>query len=120
MRAPEELYEADLGIFGPSTGADAGGKKTATGPENERDKLVRGLEQASESLSKLIRMREATKQAEGTNGAPKVKDEEKEKLEQELRLNLIALAKRAPLDMIAKMRKELLPEHLRGVVPTLD
>lgn len=95
---------------------------------------MRGLERASESLVRLIRMR----QSQGLGQRPgsgvgagakgmqenviqeKEMEREKERLEQELRLNLIALAKRAPLDMIAKMRKELLPEHLRGVVPTLD
>lgn len=32
----------------------------------------------------------------------------------------IALVKRVPLDMIVKMRKESLSEHLRGVVPMLN
>lgn len=118
MTAPEELYEADLGIFGPGPGATGAGK-TATRagpPESEREKLVRGLERASESLTKLIRMRQGPVMGQKEQG----KEKERAELEQELRLNLIALAKRAPLDMIAKMRKELLPEHLRGVVPTLD
>ena len=35
-----------------------------------------------------------------------------------LRLNLLALAKRAPLDKIAKLPVELVPEHIRGIVPT--
>lgn len=116
MTAPEELYEADLGIFGPGPGATGAGK-TATragAPESEREKLVRGLERASESLTELIRMRQGAVMGQKEQGKKRAE------LEQELRLNLIALAKRAPLDMIAKMRKELLPEHLRGVVPTLD
>lgn len=36
-----------------------------------------------------------------------------------LRLNLLALAKRAPLDTIAKLPKDLVPEHIRQYVPTL-
>jgi bromodomain-containing protein 7 len=40
-------------------------------------------------------------------------------LETELRMNLIALAKRAPLDQIARMPSELVPPHLRHVVPTI-
>lgn len=35
-----------------------------------------------------------------------------------LRLNLLALAKRAPLDQIAKLPVELVPERIRGIVPT--
>lgn len=37
----------------------------------------------------------------------------------ELRLNLLALAKRAPLDKIRRLPVELVPEHIRHVVPTL-
>ncbi|KAF5319224.1 hypothetical protein D9619_008454 [Psilocybe cf. subviscida] len=36
-----------------------------------------------------------------------------------LRLNLLALAKRAPLDTIARLPKDLVPEHIRNLVPTL-
>ncbi|TFK72282.1 hypothetical protein BDN72DRAFT_816254 [Pluteus cervinus] len=36
-----------------------------------------------------------------------------------LRLNLLALAKRAPLDSIARLPKDLVPEHIRHFVPTL-
>ncbi|KAG5643004.1 hypothetical protein DXG03_001782 [Asterophora parasitica] len=36
-----------------------------------------------------------------------------------LRLNLLALAKRAPLDTIAHLPKELVPEHIQHFVPTL-
>lgn len=36
-----------------------------------------------------------------------------------LRLNLLALAKRAPLDTIACLPKDLVPEHIRQFVPTL-
>jgi bromodomain-containing protein 7/9 len=37
-----------------------------------------------------------------------------------LRLNLLALAKRAPLDTIARLPKDLVPEHIRHFVPTLS
>lgn len=37
----------------------------------------------------------------------------------ELRLNLLALAKRAPLDKIEKIPMALIPEHIRQFVPTL-
>jgi len=37
-----------------------------------------------------------------------------------LRLNLLALAKRAPLDTIARLPLELVPEHIRPCISTLD
>jgi bromodomain-containing protein 7/9 len=36
-----------------------------------------------------------------------------------LRLNLLALVKRAPLDTIARLPVDLVPEHIRQYVPTL-
>ena len=40
-------------------------------------------------------------------------------LTRNLRLNLLALAKRAPLDTIARLPMDLVPEHIRHFVPTL-
>ncbi|GBE85979.1 hypothetical protein SCP_0805030 [Sparassis crispa] len=43
---------------------------------------------------------------------------EQERSMRKLRLNLLALAKRAPLDQITKLPSDLVPEYLRNVVPT--
>jgi len=43
-------------------------------------------------------------------------DEENPRL-RDLRLNLLALAKRAPLDKIQRLPAELVPEHIRHYVP---
>lgn len=40
-------------------------------------------------------------------------------LERRTRLTLIALAKRAPIDRIARLPPELVPPHIRHIVPTL-
>ncbi|KAF9222230.1 hypothetical protein BS17DRAFT_736150 [Gyrodon lividus] len=40
-------------------------------------------------------------------------------LTKRLRMNLLALAKRAPLDKIARLPIELVPENIRGIVPTV-
>ena len=45
---------------------------------------------------------------------------EEEAVMKKLRLNLLALAKRAPLDQIMKLPPELVPAHLRHIVPTTD
>ena len=48
-----------------------------------------------------------------------IKDEDEDPTLQNLRLNLLALAKRAPLDKIARLPADLVPEHIRLYVPTL-
>jgi bromodomain-containing protein 7 len=45
--------------------------------------------------------------------------EEEDPVIRKLRLNLLALAKRAPLDKIARLPKELVPVHIRHFVPTI-
>ena len=45
--------------------------------------------------------------------------ESEDALTRNLRLNLLALAKRAPLDTIARLPMDLVPEHIRHFVPTL-
>lgn len=45
-------------------------------------------------------------------------DTEEDPLVKRLRMNLLALAKRAPMDRIAKLPVELVPENIRGIVPT--
>jgi len=102
--------------------------------------LSRALEHASHLLEQL----QARRAGGGDGGAGaaagiKVEEEEEEEEEEaaeeslgkertttwrhrlgnELRMNLIALAKRAPLDQIAKMPPELVPPHLRSIVPTI-
>ena len=49
-----------------------------------------------------------------------VEEEEEDPVFKKLRLNLLALAKRAPLDQIMKLPAELVPAHLRHIVPTTD
>lgn len=45
--------------------------------------------------------------------------ESEDPLTRNLRLNLLALAKRAPLDTLARLPMDLVPEHIRHFVPTL-
>ncbi|RDX56462.1 hypothetical protein OH76DRAFT_389097 [Lentinus brumalis] len=47
-------------------------------------------------------------------------DDKEDPVLKKLRLNLLALAKRAPLDQIMKLPPELIPAHLRHIVPTQD
>ena len=56
-----------------------------------------------------------------SNGAAsEPQGEAEDPIMKKLRLNLLALAKRAPLDQIMKLPPELVPAHLRHIVPTAD
>lgn len=55
-----------------------------------------------------------------TNGTNGTTTAEEDSILRNLRLNLLALAKRAPLDTIARLPLELVPEHIRHYIPTLD
>ncbi|KAG6853152.1 hypothetical protein C0991_006482 [Blastosporella zonata] len=61
-----------------------------------------------------------------TTTTPEIKDENagntgaEDAVVRNLRLNLLALAKRAPLDTIARLPKDLVPAHIRHFVPTLS
>lgn len=79
------------------------------------------LDHAADVIVELEARREEGKwevnggtKAAGVGGVP----EEDPRL-RGLRLNLLALAKRAPLDKIEKIPMALIPEHIRQFVPTL-
>ncbi|KAI9060785.1 hypothetical protein FKP32DRAFT_1595107 [Trametes sanguinea] len=60
----------------------------------------------------------STEAAAGNN--PSEDDSNEDPALRKLRLNLLALAKRAPLDQIMRLPPELVPAHLRHIVPTAD
>ncbi|TFK38571.1 hypothetical protein BDQ12DRAFT_666267 [Crucibulum laeve] len=67
--------------------------------------------------------RDGKSSAKGVEEIERVSSSSSESMEdptvRNLRLNLLALAKRAPLDTIARLPKDLVPEHIRHYVPTL-
>ncbi|OCH85872.1 hypothetical protein OBBRIDRAFT_784195 [Obba rivulosa] len=65
-----------------------------------------------------VEMKPAVENEDAPEGAEGQSDEDPEL--RKLRLNLLALAKRAPLDQIAKLPTDLVPEYIRHVVPTMD
>lgn len=105
ISAPNELFDAENVWVGAGANED-----TAV--------LARALDHASHLLDRLNAKRAevgaAEMDVESEESAGKERD-----LETELRMNLIALAKRAPLDQIARMPPDLVPPHLRHVVPTI-
>ena len=79
---------------------------------------VEGPEELSEVLDYVAGVIvELDKRTRG-NGVKRELESE-DTLTRNLRLNLLALAKRAPLDTIARLPMDLVPEHIRHFVPTL-
>jgi bromodomain-containing protein 7/9 len=129
ISAPNELFDAENAWVGAGANEDSA-------------VLGRALDHATHLLEQLQqrRLQHARRAAGSSDAGAECMDvdmdvesesdpEEGEKkenlkngrgdLETELRMNLIALAKRAPLDQIARMPSELVPPHLRHVVPTI-
>ncbi|THU75935.1 hypothetical protein K435DRAFT_879963 [Dendrothele bispora CBS 962.96] len=62
-------------------------------------------------------------QSKSTVTAIKAEDSEassEDSVMRKIRLNLLALAKRAPIDTIARVPKDMVPEHIRQYIPTVD
>ena len=129
ISAPNELFDAENAWVGAGANEDSA-------------VLARALDHATHLLEQL-QLQQARRAASGCTGdaqgaegmnmdvdvdveskdvpleGEKKREEGRGDLETELRMNLIALAKRAPLDQIARMPSELVPPHLRHVVPTI-
>ena len=112
IRAPEELYAAEGALAaavrgeGAGEGASAAAAEAGAGADDDDPVVLeRALRRAADMLEGAL--------ARGARGARDVQEEDA------LRLVLLALAKRAPLDQIARMPAELVPAHLRRVVPTI-
>jgi bromodomain-containing protein 7 len=116
ISAPNELFDAENAWVGAGANEDSA-------------VLARALDHATHLLEQLQQQHvQSTRTGAGAEGMdvdlePEEREstgsKERQDLETELRMNLIALAKRAPLDQIARMPSELVPPHLRHVVPTI-
>jgi len=130
------LTQLDLGslISAPNELFDAENAWVGAGANEDSAVLARALDHATHLLEQLQQQHAqrasltGEARAEGmdvdaeSKSDPEGEKKERERrggLETELRMNLIALAKRAPLDQIARMPSELVPPHLRHVVPTI-
>ncbi|KAG2129618.1 hypothetical protein DEU56DRAFT_817053 [Suillus clintonianus] len=105
IRSPDELEKAGLGELGIPEGPAV---------------LEQALEcavQALEELDRKIQQNDGVKveEADGMD----VDRAEEDPVAKKLRLTLLALAKRAPLDKIAPLPAELVPAHIRKIVPTI-
>jgi bromodomain-containing protein 7/9 len=101
------------------------------GPPEEVNEVLNCVADIIVELDQKTRAKSV--QGHGVNGSPcaaheATKEEEPDEVQKtiedpplrNLRLNLLALAKRAPLDTIAHLPKDLVPAHIRRFVPTLS
>ncbi|KAI0247260.1 hypothetical protein BJV78DRAFT_1285690 [Lactifluus subvellereus] len=109
ISAPKELFDAENVWVGAGANEDSA-------------MLSRALDHAAHLLEQLHEL--YAKRAEAGSTGTDVESEENADKERdmvtELRMNLIALAKRAPLDQIAKIPSDLVPPHLRHIIPTVE
>ena len=73
------------------------------------------------SADLIVQLANTRRESDGTK--MEVDDEEsgsEDPLMRKLRLNLLSLAKRAPLDKISRLPSELVPEAIRQYVPTIE
>ncbi|KAG1769053.1 hypothetical protein EV702DRAFT_1142718 [Suillus placidus] len=105
IRSPDELEKAGLGELGISEGPAV---------------LEQALECAVQSLEELdrkVQQNDGVKVEE--DDAMDIDRAEEDPVAKKLRLTLLALAKRAPLDKIAPLPAALVPAHIRKIVPTI-
>jgi bromodomain-containing protein 7/9 len=67
----------------------------------------------------ICRLQQAERDTKVKVEAESAAEETESAVMRNLRLNLLALVKRAPLDTIARLPLDLVPEHIRPFVPTL-
>jgi bromodomain-containing protein 7/9 len=105
IRTPDELEKAGLGELGIPEGPAV---------------LEQALEcavQALEELDRKVQQNDGVKVEE--KDAMDIDGAEEDPVVKKLRLTLLALAKRAPLDKIAPLPAALVPAHIRKIVPTI-
>jgi bromodomain-containing protein 7/9 len=106
IRTPDELEKAGLGEVGIPEGPGV--------LEQALENTARALEELDQKLEK-----DWVKQEPGDDDTMDVDQAEDDPVTKKLRLTLLALAKRAPLDKIAPLPAALVPAHIRKIVPTV-
>jgi len=104
IRSPDELEKAGLGELGIPEGPAV---------------LEEALECAVQALEELDRKVQLNDGVKVEDDVMDVDGAEEDPVAKKLRLTLLALAKRAPLDKIAPLPAALVPAHIRKIVPTI-
>ncbi|KAG2744848.1 hypothetical protein P692DRAFT_20837219 [Suillus brevipes Sb2] len=105
IRTPDELEKAGLGELGIPEGPAV------------LEQALQCAVQALEELNRKVQQNDGVKVEE--KDAMDIDGAEEDPIVKKLRLTLLALAKRAPLDKIAPLPAALVPAHIRKIVPTI-
>lgn len=103
-----------------ATATGAAASSSALYVDEGPEVLKHALDFSAEALIELgrkddVKMEGSSSQMETQNGTAEGAEDPTMR---KIRLTLLALAKRAPLDKIAKLPTDLVPSHLRNIVPT--
>ncbi|KAH8105106.1 hypothetical protein BXZ70DRAFT_1061731 [Cristinia sonorae] len=82
------------------------------------DVLLYALNWSADAIQQMAAKK--TKEEDAMDVDEDEKSAEEDAFMRKFRLNLLALSKRAPLDKVARLPKELVPHHIRHVIPTLE
>ncbi|KAG0696484.1 hypothetical protein DFH29DRAFT_950735 [Suillus ampliporus] len=113
IRSPDELEKAGLGELGIPDGPNA--------LEQALECTVQALEELDRRVEQNGVKREVEDAMDVDMDVDGVEEDgvEEDPVAKKLRLMLLALAKRAPLDKIAPLPAALVPAHIRKIVPTV-
>ena len=111
--------------LGKNDGRDGNVKVEVKEETQEDARAAEETEEAADTMDVDAKSKAETDEDDPnrSNSQPKLEldtNEEEDPLMKRLRLNLLALAKRAPVNKIAKVPAELVPERIRGIVPTAE
>ncbi|THU95386.1 hypothetical protein K435DRAFT_798178 [Dendrothele bispora CBS 962.96] len=121
IKVPEELFQSEQVWAGRDIKAKQMAKNS---PESGGQPISYELESNEDLNQVLAYVADAiSDQSKSTVTAIKAEDSEassEDSVMRKIRLNLLALAKRAPIDTIARVPKDMVPEHIRQYIPTVD
>ncbi|KAJ4483180.1 hypothetical protein J3R30DRAFT_3446687 [Lentinula aciculospora] len=132
IRAPDEIYQSEKEWFGNVVSAEQVKKEydsmevdtqnttntsTTLGTKEQLNRVFAYVGNAIVALDKQRRAQLTVE--EPKVDAPVNAGSQEDSVLRHIRLNLLALAKRAPLDTVALLPPELIPEQIRHVIPTL-
>jgi bromodomain-containing protein 7/9 len=133
IRAPEEIYLSEKEWFGntpveqvkkeDSMEVDVSSSSGSTQPGASKfgsiEQLNRVFAYVANAMIDLDKQRRSSLFEDGMKVDKAGVTLQEDTVLRNLRLNLLALAKRAPLDTLALLPRDLIPEQIRHVIPTL-
>ncbi|KAK7472651.1 hypothetical protein VKT23_000764 [Stygiomarasmius scandens] len=119
IKVPDELFQSEQVWFGREIKA----KQMAAKTDSSGEPVSFELESTADLDQVLAHVADAISScSQSTMTSVKVEDSEasEDPVMRKIRLNLLALSKRAPIDTIAEVPKDLVPEHIRQYIPTVE